>query len=45
MVEANQEARKVDITDLILQNRKRTYRMFAQSEHPPEDIELLKLKL
>ena len=45
MDDANQEPRKVDIGNLILQNRKRTFRMFSESEQPPEDIELLKLKL
>ena len=50
MVETESEPRReVDIHDLILQNRKRTFKMFCDTskddQRPPENMEHLKMKL
>lgn len=49
MVETSQDLpkRQVPIEDLILINRKRTYRMFADADEgrPEENLEVLKMKL
>jgi hypothetical protein len=49
MVEASQDLpkRQVPIEDLILLNRKRTYRMFADANdgRPDDNLDVLKMKL